>query len=534
MSKKDIDKHPDLSSEIINKEVNESYSESDYGDPPELSLIDLQEELENDDLQMENSMRIPQALSFEGNVKENWKKWKQRYVLYMKATGLDTKSDDRKTAVLLNLIGEEALDKFNTFSLTEEQKNNSKDVMQAFEEYCTPKNNETIDRYIFFTRNQQNGESFINYLTELKALMGKCDFGDIKDSLLKDRIICGILNPTLKDRLLREDKLDLENCINICKASELAEIQLKTIQDESSVDAIKLYKNRQVETRKNRQPSPGNRKSTEEQTTDGSSSAEKQKRACSRCGYQHEPRQCPAYGKKCAKCGKNNHFIKMCRSKKQVDNIENAPENVDSVDSLFIGNVSTNNDKIEWTENIKINNKCKLQVKLDTGAQCNVISTSILKKLRIRRKIENFTTRLTAFGGSNIRTIGKCTLDCKFENRPEQQLEFIVIENNFNTTPTIIGLPSLVQLKLISRQDNIQIDSINDANGETKNILKKFAHLFKGFGCIKNYEYDIKLRDFAKPIIAACRKIPISYREKVKLELRKMLKEGIIEKVTEP
>ena len=36
---------------------------------------------------------------------------------------------------------------------------------------------------------------------------------------------------------------------------------------------------------------------------------------CSKCGMSHPPRECPAWGKKCHKCGNKNHFSTLCRSK---------------------------------------------------------------------------------------------------------------------------------------------------------------------------------------------------------------------------
>ena len=48
---------------------------------------------------------------------------------------------------------------------------------------------------------------------------------------------------------------------------------------------------------------------------------------CSYCGYGPPLRQCPAYGKKGAECGKTNHSIEVCRSKKgkAVHNLELEP-----------------------------------------------------------------------------------------------------------------------------------------------------------------------------------------------------------------
>ena len=40
-----------------------------------------------------------------------------------------------------------------------------------------------------------------------------------------------------------------------------------------------------------------------------------QGKICGKCGMSHPPRECPAWGKKCHKCGNKNHFSTQCRSK---------------------------------------------------------------------------------------------------------------------------------------------------------------------------------------------------------------------------
>lgn len=35
---------------------------------------------------------------------------------------------------------------------------------------------------------------------------------------------------------------------------------------------------------------------------------------CKSCGSEHEYQKCPAFGQKCRKCHKMNHFAKMCHS----------------------------------------------------------------------------------------------------------------------------------------------------------------------------------------------------------------------------
>ena len=54
-------------------------------------------------------------------------------------------------------------------------------------------------------------------------------------------------------------------------------------------------------------------------------------------------------------------------------------ERVDEIDDFFIGTVENSSDD-DWTENIMINNK-SIEVKLDTGAQCNVMSRNVYNSI---------------------------------------------------------------------------------------------------------------------------------------------------------
>ena len=63
-----------------------------------------------------SGLRIPGPLLLEGNVAENWKRFRQRFELYMDASGSSAKTDRVKTSILLNAIGDDALEVYS-FSL---------------------------------------------------------------------------------------------------------------------------------------------------------------------------------------------------------------------------------------------------------------------------------------------------------------------------------------------------------------------------------------------------------------------------------
>lgn len=74
-------------------------------------------------------------------------------------------------------------------------------------------------------------ENFDSFLNELKKLALDCDFGMLKDRLIKDRIVCGIRDKRIKDKLLRETDLDINKAVNICKAAEQTEEDIKKLAD---------------------------------------------------------------------------------------------------------------------------------------------------------------------------------------------------------------------------------------------------------------------------------------------------------------
>ncbi|KAK9692823.1 hypothetical protein QE152_g34909 [Popillia japonica] len=125
------------------------------------------------------------------------------------------------------------------------------------------------------------------------------------------------------------------------------------------------------------------------------------------CGKTHKPRECPAYGKKCAICQKPNHFALRCNKKKfsnkkktevkevveedgsssessfTIDSITNTGEiwNCNTLEELKLNSVSK-----EWTEEITISDVYLMDIKLDTGADCNILPVKYLNEINKKSK----------------------------------------------------------------------------------------------------------------------------------------------------
>lgn len=134
--------------------------------------------------------RRPDPLCFDGNVSENWRVFKQNFDVYSIAIELDDRKESQKIGIFLNACGPEAIEIYNTLSLTDEQKKNFKTVVEAFETYCTPKKNEVYEAFRFNSRKQQEGETFDSYLLDLRKLVKSCGYKD-SDRMMRDNIVVG-------------------------------------------------------------------------------------------------------------------------------------------------------------------------------------------------------------------------------------------------------------------------------------------------------------------------------------------------------
>ena len=98
-----------------------------------------------------------------------------------------------------------------------------------FKIYCEGKRNITVISYNFNTKNQRPGEGFESYYTELRNTLKGCEFGTLENNLLRDRLVCGIIDEIVIQKLLQVEDLTLEKCVNLCRLFESSAKQLRTL-----------------------------------------------------------------------------------------------------------------------------------------------------------------------------------------------------------------------------------------------------------------------------------------------------------------
>ena len=62
-----------------------------------------------------------------------------------------------------------------------------------------------------------------------------CEFGDLKESLIRDRVVFGIQDNSVRERLLRDPDLTLQTAIEKVRSAELTNAQLKQIKADHKI-----------------------------------------------------------------------------------------------------------------------------------------------------------------------------------------------------------------------------------------------------------------------------------------------------------
>ena len=139
-----------------------------------------------------------------------WKLWLKQFRFHLTATKKEYKDDKIKTSLLLTCTGQKGREIYETFTFdSADDKMKLEPILNKFSEYCNPRKNVTILCHKFLMYRQLEGQSFQNFITELKKLSAGCELENLRDSLIKDMIVCSTNDNAFGEKLLRESGLTL-------------------------------------------------------------------------------------------------------------------------------------------------------------------------------------------------------------------------------------------------------------------------------------------------------------------------------------
>ena len=107
------------------------------------------------------------------------------------------------------------------------------ELVTVLANHLSPKPLVIAERFKFYRRTQQHGESVAQFAAELRHLASTCDFGDFFDEALRDIFVCGLYHAPTQKSLLTKDNLTFAKALELASAIELAEDDARALRESS-------------------------------------------------------------------------------------------------------------------------------------------------------------------------------------------------------------------------------------------------------------------------------------------------------------
>ena len=182
--------------------------------------------------------------------------------------------------------GSQGKDLWDSWQLRDDHKKDHELIFKKFADHLVGTQNKWVMRLELAAMSQGETESIEDYICRLKAKANKCSFSSgTKDEQIIFQLIKGIKWSDARRKLISKgNDLTLNDAIEIAKNFQATLSNTSSFEKNTSVNAVRQERGRKP-----------------------------QRKNCWFCGTFHPPKKCPAYGKKCNKCGQMNHFAKVCQ-----------------------------------------------------------------------------------------------------------------------------------------------------------------------------------------------------------------------------
>ena len=166
------------------------------------------------------SYQVPAPAHFNFQQPQEWTRWLRRFERFRQASDLEKKSDEKQVNALIYAMGDEADDILKSFHLSEADAKKYKTVKERFDEYFIRRRNVIYERAKFNQRVQKPQESVDSFVTALHCLAEHCSYGDLHDEMIRDRIVVGLRDASVVQKLQMDHELKLDRAVSLARQSE--------------------------------------------------------------------------------------------------------------------------------------------------------------------------------------------------------------------------------------------------------------------------------------------------------------------------
>ena len=173
-------------------------------------------------------------------------------------------------------------------------------AMEVLQKHYVRKTNAVFSRHKLATRRQEPTETVDDFVSALHSLSRQCDFKPVtaeiyREEAVRNAMIQGLRSSNIRMKILESDKDSLADVVQLAQVLEAA------------------HKNSEAF---NNMASMSNNPYTAHSATITTSAAAEHTEMCSFCGLKrHQRSSCPARDSICRKCTRRGHWEKMCTSR---------------------------------------------------------------------------------------------------------------------------------------------------------------------------------------------------------------------------
>ena len=215
--------------------------------------------------------------------------------IYLQANRVQ--SAEKKRASFLTVVGPTTFKLLRSIIVLETPADKTfEELVEVLTKYFSPLPSEIVQRFKFHSRFRHPGESVATFMPELCLLSEFCNFGDSLDSMLRDRLVCGIQDENIQKRLLAEKKLTFAKAMELVQRMEAATKNVRELHSPQQAEVAVPSEVHQVGPPQQQSP--------------------RRDVLCYRCGKKgHTAAKCRFKNAECHLCGKVGHLKAVCRNR---------------------------------------------------------------------------------------------------------------------------------------------------------------------------------------------------------------------------
>ena len=425
------------------------------------------------------------------------------------------------------------------------------ELVRALKSHYRPQTVVIFERFKFYSRNQENSESLTNFVAAIKARARTCEFGANLDEMLRDRLVMGLRDQATQRALLTTNDLTFTTAVELASAREAAwkdaqEIGSYTGNRSNNQTVNKVYSQSKSSTKfsshsakteqNGKKIDSSNQPQSKPKTASDSS---KPSKPCSGCGGSHWKSECPYKTAECRRCKKKGHLARVCYTKPNTNLVVSEQPESDTDESttpdeyVYYHKSKESDSNPPYMIDLSING-VQVPFEYDTGATRTIMSKPVLLKTFTNPpKLKPSRISLWKYGNIPIPVCGELHVSASVKGI-NKDLRLVIVDE---AGPTLLGRDWIPELNIkvedtsAKLSDEPTIQSISEVNIDE--VLREFPTLFdeSEVGNLKGVSVNIDTDPEIKPKFCNARSIPHALREKVDVELDRLLKAGIIEPV---